>query len=103
MHEQLNALPLSELKELAKEKGLKGISSLRKADLIQLICQTEGTPGSSPSSEVNGQKAGSGDGPKGKPGTESYFLWANRTPETARAIIPPDRKPGTDRKLCLPG
>ena len=56
MHEQLNALPLSELKELAKEKGLKGISSLRKADLIQLLCQAEGNPGRASSSEVNAPK-----------------------------------------------
>ncbi len=39
MREKLNTLPLSELKELAKEKGLKGISSLRKAELVELICQ----------------------------------------------------------------
>ena len=56
MHEQLNALPLSELKELAIEKGLKGISSLRKADLIQLLCQAEGNPGRASSSEVNAPK-----------------------------------------------
>lgn len=41
MREKLNTLPLSELKELAKEKGLKGISSLRKAELVELICQAE--------------------------------------------------------------
>lgn len=39
MREKLNTLPLNELKELAKAKGLKGISSLRKAELIDLLCQ----------------------------------------------------------------
>ncbi len=41
MREKLNTLPLSELKELAKAKGLKGISGLRKAELIQVLCRTE--------------------------------------------------------------
>ncbi len=41
MREKLNTLPLNELKELAKAKGLKGISSLRKAELIDLLCQPE--------------------------------------------------------------
>ena len=40
MREKLNTLPLSELKELAKAQGLKGFSSLRKAELIDLLCQS---------------------------------------------------------------
>ena len=42
MDERLDALSLSELKEMAKEKGLKGISSLRKAELVGLLSQAEG-------------------------------------------------------------
>ncbi|MDO4330489.1 MAG: Rho termination factor N-terminal domain-containing protein, partial [Lachnospiraceae bacterium] len=42
MREKLSTLPLSELKELAKAKGLRGISGLRKADLIEVLCRTEG-------------------------------------------------------------
>ena len=42
MAERLDALSLSELKEMAKEKGLKGISSLRKAELVGLLSQAEG-------------------------------------------------------------
>lgn len=39
MREKLQTLPLSELKEMAKSRGIKGISSLRKAELIDLLCQ----------------------------------------------------------------
>ena len=36
MREKLQTLPLAELKELAKSQGLKGISTLRKAEIIEL-------------------------------------------------------------------
>ena len=39
MREKLKTLPLSELKELAKSQGLKGISAMRKADIIELLCR----------------------------------------------------------------
>ena len=39
MREKLQTLPLAELKELAKSQGLKGISTLRKAEIIELLCQ----------------------------------------------------------------
>ena len=38
MREKLQTLPLSELKEMAKSRGIKGISSLRKAAIIDLLC-----------------------------------------------------------------
>lgn len=38
MREKLQTLPLAELKELAKSQGLKGISTLRKAEIIELLC-----------------------------------------------------------------
>ena len=39
MREKLQTLPLAELKELAKSQGLKGISTLRKAKIIELLCR----------------------------------------------------------------
>lgn len=39
MREKLQTLPLTELKELAKSQGLKGISTLRKAEIIELLCR----------------------------------------------------------------
>lgn len=45
MRERLQTLPLAELKELAKAQGLKGISALRKAEIIDLLCrQAEENP-----------------------------------------------------------
>lgn len=41
MREKLQTLPLAELKELAKAQGIKGCSSMRKAQIIDLLCQNE--------------------------------------------------------------
>ncbi len=51
MREKLQTLPLTELKELAKTQGIKGCSSMRKAEIIDLLCEKEGEaaePGASP-------------------------------------------------------
>lgn len=39
MREKLKTLPLTELKELAKAQGLKGVSTMRKNDIIELLCE----------------------------------------------------------------
>jgi len=39
MKEKLQTLPLLELKELAKSQGLKGCSTMRKAELIAALCE----------------------------------------------------------------
>lgn len=39
MREKLETLPLVQLRELAKAQGLKGASGLRKAELIELLCE----------------------------------------------------------------
>ncbi|MEY8354695.1 transcription termination factor Rho [Lachnospiraceae bacterium 54-53] len=41
MREKLQTLPLAELKELAKAQGIKGCSSMRKAEIIDLLCKKE--------------------------------------------------------------
>ncbi len=38
MREKLNTLPLLQLRELAKSRDLKGISTMKKAELIDLLC-----------------------------------------------------------------
>ena len=38
MREKLETRSLAELKEMAKNVGLKGISGLRKAEIIDLLC-----------------------------------------------------------------
>ena len=42
MREKLQTLPLAELKELAKAQGIKGYSSMRKPDIITILCEKEG-------------------------------------------------------------
>ena len=42
MREKLLTLPLAELKELAKAQGIKGYSSMRKPDIINILCEKEG-------------------------------------------------------------
>ena len=44
MREKLATLPLTQLKELAKSQGIKNISGLRKAELIDRLCETAETP-----------------------------------------------------------
>lgn len=41
MREKLETLSLSEVKEIAKAQGIKGISAMRKADVIELICANQ--------------------------------------------------------------
>ncbi len=41
MREKLQTLPLAELKEIAKSQGIKGISGMKKGDLIELLCEKE--------------------------------------------------------------
>ncbi|MBO6137211.1 MAG: transcription termination factor Rho [Lachnospiraceae bacterium] len=38
MREKLNTLPLLQLRELAKARGLKGISTMKKAELVDILC-----------------------------------------------------------------
>ncbi len=41
MKEKLSALPVSELREIAKEKGIKGVSSLRKQQLVDMLAELD--------------------------------------------------------------
>ena len=42
MKEKYETLPLTTLKELAKARGLKGISTMKKAQVIELMLQEDG-------------------------------------------------------------
>ena len=58
MREKLQTLPLSELKEMAKSRGIKGISSLRKAEIIDLLCaEAEKNPEVKPAEIKREEKA----------------------------------------------
>ena len=41
MREKYESLPLSTLKELAKARGLKGVSTLKKAEVITLMLEED--------------------------------------------------------------
>lgn len=43
MREKLQTLPVAVLKEMAREQGIKGATSLRKAELIEALCSAAGT------------------------------------------------------------
>lgn len=66
MREQLTTLPLSELKEMAKAKGLKGISSLRKAEIVDLLCRTDEGEGRAGTEEAAPKKEAAGRETAGK-------------------------------------
>ena len=38
MREKLETLPVTELREMAKSQGIKGTSSMRKAELVDILC-----------------------------------------------------------------
>ena len=40
MREKLETLPLAQLRELAKSQGIKNVSGIRKAELIDRLCET---------------------------------------------------------------
>ncbi|MCR5178195.1 MAG: Rho termination factor N-terminal domain-containing protein, partial [Lachnospiraceae bacterium] len=46
MKEKLESLPLPQLKEMAKSLGLKGISNMKKAAVIELLMTQEAKSGS---------------------------------------------------------
>lgn len=39
MREKLQTLPLVQLRELAKAQGIKGVTTLKKAELIERLCE----------------------------------------------------------------
>ena len=54
--EQYASLPLSELKEIAKARGLKGTSTMKKGDLIQLMLDKDEEGSAQKSTEKNERK-----------------------------------------------
>ena len=41
MREKYESLPLATLKDLAKARGIKGISTVKKAELVELMLQED--------------------------------------------------------------
>lgn len=66
MREKLKTLPLMQLREMAKAQGLKGISTLKKAEIIDRLCELEkpaegGQKEETPQASVSEHPAGSAE------------------------------------------
>ena len=60
--EKYESLPLSTLKEVAKTRGLRGISTMKKADLIDLMLEEDDKVSiKEAKEEVKSEKAGTAD------------------------------------------
>lgn len=83
MREKLQTLPLAELRELARSQGLKGISALRKAEIIDLLCQKE------ESGRENSGKENSPAAPAASPSRPARTARAPHTPRSRRETETP--------------
>ena len=61
MREKYESLPLATLKELAKARGLKGISTMRKAELIELMLKEDEKEKKASQENVKEMSANTGD------------------------------------------
>ena len=73
MQENLSSLPLTKLREMAKERGVKRITSIRKSDLIEILqklMEQEGEFSQPSASEQEPQRTGRKDSPQERTGEE---------------------------------
>ena len=61
MREKYESLPLATLKELAKARGLKGISTMKKAELIELMLKEDEKEKKASQENVKEMSANTGD------------------------------------------
>ena len=61
MREKYESLPLATLKDLAKARGLKGISTMKKAELIERMLEEDEKEKKSARETVKELSANSGD------------------------------------------
>lgn len=76
MRKKLESLPLVQLKEIAKANGLKGVTGLKKAQLIDRIMEMSETKNNKPEPEEHKEKKGR------KPKAEASEEKKGRKPET---------------------
>ena len=92
MREKLQTLPLAELKELAKSQGLKGISTLRKAEIIELLCREN--EAAAQSEAVLQPDSGSSEGREAQSSREPQSSKENGEPRDS--VKPRDGRPQRD-------
>lgn len=104
MREKLQTLPLVELKQLAKAQGIKGCSSMRKAEIIDLLCEKEGAAPASGVSSGNAsvEKSQGMEKETAKTYEASYARQSPVTKKRSRAVsidTEPHREPaGTGQR-----
>ena len=95
MKERYESLPLTELRAVAKARGLKGISSLRKEQLVERMLQEDENDRARAEAEAAGRAAESRAAASNVSETEGKTVSADADRKPAGA----DRKPaGADRK-----
>ncbi len=85
MREKLQTLPLTELKAIAKAQGIKSVSVMRKAQLIDLLCEK--------AKELEEGKNASGDGNEKKEETRRASASDGRTDREPAAQSQPVTQP----------
>ena len=95
MREKLQTLPLAQLRELAKVQGVKGVTTLKKAELIDKLCEI-----------AQASDTGKEDSPRESGGRPSDVLRENRRQYQGRTDGPsrndaPSRNDGSVRNDAL--
>lgn len=84
MREKLQTLPLVQIRELAKAQGIKGVTALKKAELIDRLCEKAGEisaekPAEKKTSKTNKKSSGGeGENPSGTPAERKEEKGAQR-------------------------
>ena len=98
MREKLGTLPLTQLRELAKSQGIKNVTVLRKAELIDKLCEVAGETQAqaeapaAPAPEVSTEKAAAEqEAPAARPEGQTYSRPAGQQTYQAKSY---DRSQG---------
>ncbi|GAB4083754.1 transcription termination factor Rho [Myceligenerans cantabricum] len=84
----LSAMRLAELQSLASELGVKGISKMRKSDLVEAIRTTTGEPVGGAASRRRPAKAASASQPADTPAESAAPVAAAASAPVATAVVP---------------
>lgn len=107
MREKLQTLPLTELKELAKSQGMKGLSGMKKSEIIDLLCQRAKEMEAQKAEDKNMEEIHSAEPAAADAGRQAKQERGNRTkrpvkggqPEQPSRAGQPDRGERADRAM----